>query len=77
MKIINSLAGKYDIDGFTLSGGDPFYQPDALSELLPELNKISCDVLIYTGYLYDELLRKYSGLLEQIAVLIDGPYVGL
>ena len=26
------------IDGFTLSGGDPFFQPDALRELLPRLN---------------------------------------
>lgn len=75
MKVINRLAGEYSIDGFTLSGGDPFYQPDALRELLPELSKISSDVFIYTGYLYDELLRKYSGLLQQIAVLIDGPYI--
>lgn len=75
MKIVDGLAEKYHVDGFTLSGGDPFYQPDALSELLPELNEISRDILIYTGYLYDELLRKHSGLLKQIAVLIDGAYV--
>lgn len=75
MKMINSIAEKYNIDGFTLSGGDPFYQPDALRELLPELNKISRDILIYTGYLYDEILRKYPGLVEQTAVLIDGAYI--
>ncbi|MBQ9358122.1 MAG: radical SAM protein [Abditibacteriota bacterium] len=63
------------IDGFTLSGGDPFYQPEALEELLPALNRISGDILVYTGYLYEELKDRYPGLLEQISVLVDGEYI--
>lgn len=75
MKIITRIAEKHRIDGFTLSGGDPFFQPDALGELLPELNRISRDILVYTGYLYDGLMKKYPELMQHIAVLIDGPYV--
>ncbi|MBP5274231.1 MAG: radical SAM protein, partial [Abditibacteriota bacterium] len=63
------------IDGFTLSGGDPFFQPDALRELLPRLNGISGDVLVYTGYSYEELRGRYPDILSGIAVLIDGEYV--
>lgn len=75
MKMINAIAKENLIDGFTLSGGDPFYQPDALTELLPELNKVSKDILVYTGYFYDEIYKKYPEILKQIAVLIDAPYV--
>ncbi len=75
LKIISSIAAKHSVDGFTLSGGDPFYQPDALRELLPELNRISRDVLVYTGYEYYEIMRKYPELMKYIAVLIDGPYI--
>ena len=60
------------MDGFTITGGDPFYQPDALRELLPLLETISPDILVYTGYLREELPED---ILQHIAVLIDGRYV--
>ena len=75
MKIVMRIVEQHQADGFTLSGGDPFYQPDALRELLPSLNAISRDILIYTGYFYEDLARKYPDILSQTAVLIDGPYI--
>lgn len=75
MQLIGRLKEQYPIDGFTLTGGDPFLQPDALRELLPRLTGINGDILVYTGFLYEELTGKYDDILSQIAVLIDGPYI--
>ena len=63
------------IDGFTLTGGDPFAQPEALAELLPRLREISPDILVYSGWQRQELEDRHPDLLSGIAVLIDGPYL--
>ena len=64
-----------DAQGITISGGEPFDQPDALRVLLQKLRGISGgDVLVYSGYLFNELtewLDANSGLVD---VLISGPY---
>src|SRR5574344_1015265 len=74
--LVDSVAKVHKIEGFTLTGGDPFLQPDALRELLPSLNKISSDILVYSGYEKSELENLgYLDILAQIAVLIDGRYV--
>lgn len=73
-KIIEPLIENQNIDGFTITGGDPFFQPEGLKELLPYLYSISHDVLVYTGYQYEDLQRKHKDLLRYIAVLIDGKY---
>lgn len=75
IRMIRQIADEHHVDGFTLTGGDPFYQPDALQELLPELEKISDDILVYTGYLLEDVRDRYKELLKYIAVLIDGPYL--
>lgn len=75
MKLIQDIATHYPIDGFTLTGGDPFLQPEALSELLPLLHNYSNDILIYTGYYYEDIADKYSHLVSQASVIIDGPYI--
>ena len=72
MELINLICSEKDVDGFTITGGDPFYQPDVLRELLPRLVEISADILVYTGYSYEELPRD---ILRYIAVLIDGKYI--
>ena len=75
MRLIQDIATHYPIDGFTLTGGDPFFQPEALNELLPLLHNYSDDILIYTGYYYEDIFDKYSHLVKQAAVIIDGPYI--
>ncbi len=79
LKMINAIRdtrGAGSIDGFTLTGGDPFEQPEALRELLPRLREISADILAYTGFRLRELRnRGYRDILDQLAVVIDGPYV--
>lgn len=75
MNLIFQICNAHSVDGFTLTGGDPFLQPQALAQLLPELRKISKDVLVYTGFEYEEVNHSYPELVSQIGVLIDGKYV--
>ena len=75
MDLIKPIVEKGTIDGFTLTGGDPFLQPEALEELLPLLTDISSDILCYTGFNYEELKDSYGNILKNIAVLIDGKYI--
>lgn len=68
------------IDGVTISGGEPFIQIDELHQLIKYLkDKNINDILVYTGYTYEELKKqnnlKINDILENIAVLIDGEYI--
>lgn len=75
MNLIDAVAKDNKIDGFTLTGGDPFLQPDALKELLPRLQEYSRDILCYSGYEEIELREKYPDIVDNLAVLIDGKYI--
>ena len=55
LKMIRSIT--YPIDGFTISGGEPFLNPKALEALVRQLVEINDDILIYTGYTLDEIGR--------------------
>jgi anaerobic ribonucleoside-triphosphate reductase activating protein len=71
---------KQPIDGLTITGGEPFAQPEALHELVRRfIAEYSDDILIYSGYTLEELKAQNSftvnGILEKIAVLIDGKYI--
>jgi len=67
------------IKGVTLSGGDPFYQPEAAAIIAREFHARGKDVWAYTGFLWEELLISGDtakiDLLSQCDVLIDGPFV--
>ena len=70
------------IQGVTISGGDPFFQPEALFDLLVSLRKMQPDIsiLVFTGYLLAQLenrkeWRGLSAYMPLIDVLIDGLYI--
>lgn len=71
-ELVMQIAKKHPIDGFTITGGDPMYQAEALQKLILLLRNISTDILVYTGYKRNELPRES---LNGIAVLIDGEYI--
>ena len=66
------------VDGFTISGGEPFTQAAELCELIDQLRETAdLEVLVYTGYLLEELQQQggdAAALLQRIDLLIDGPY---
>jgi len=73
-----------DIEGITISGGEPFMQAGALVCLIEQIRKKkNVGVIVYTGYTLEKLHRKsvsedarnIQRLLEQTDLLIDGPYI--
>lgn len=74
-KLIRTVASENEIDGFTITGGDPVEQADELTNLLTRVADISQDVILYTGYQIKELTSEVQiKLLDRISVLIDGEY---
>ncbi len=72
LKLIKSIADEHVVDGFTITGGEPFYQKEELKSLIRFLKQITDDIIVYTGYKKDDITPEY---LENISVLIDGEYV--
>jgi len=63
-----------DCQGITITGGEPFDQQAALSELLLFLRPYNLSVLVYSGYPYHKLEQKKEILEGLVDVLISEPY---
>lgn len=67
-----------EIDGFTISGGEPFDQPEALQALVREIrlrfDSARVDVLLYSGYSWRRLRARHPEVLLLVDVVISGPY---
>ena len=64
--------------GVTLSGGEPFSQPEEHAQLAQLLHQNGYEVAAYTGYTFEQLLEgtpQQRHLLENIDVLVDGPFL--
>lgn len=78
---VEELAQKLLDDPFTnitYSGGDPMYQAEAFTELSRLIRERSQKTIwCYTGFTYEALLKNpvQRALLEQVDVLVDGPFV--
>jgi anaerobic ribonucleoside-triphosphate reductase activating protein len=85
-EITDSLAPAY-ITGLTVLGGEPF-EPENQSEVLRLLKAVRAEypkksIWCFTGYLFDKdllgnmchTLPHTRELLEQIDVLVDGPFI--
>lgn len=76
-EIINNILNSKHIDGVTFSGGDPFYQPKEFAYIAKALHKNNINILSYTGFTYEKIVndKNMKDLLENIDVLVDGPFV--
>lgn len=66
------------LDGITLTGGEPFCQPEACAEIARGAHALGLNVWTYTGYLFENLLNGAEGqreLLKNTDVLVDGPFL--
>ena len=68
--------------GITLSGGEPFLQPRALSLVAKEAKEHDLDVWCYTGFRFERLINRDNpsyieniNLLKYIDVLVDGKFI--
>lgn len=79
-EITRRIPKDLSVDGLTISGGEPFDQSEGIAELVRWFEKnYGGDILIFTGYTYEELVsredKSIQDILGRIAVLVDGPYV--
>lgn len=69
------------LKGITLSGGDPIVQAGELVELCRQVHALGKDVLLYTGYTYEELQQMaqerpdITRLLAEVDTLVDGRFI--
>lgn len=64
--------------GVTFSGGDPMYQPEGFAELARAIRQRTPqkDIWCYTGFTFEHLINPHQlELLEEIDVLVDGPFI--
>jgi anaerobic ribonucleoside-triphosphate reductase activating protein len=70
-----------DIDGVTISGGEPFDQPGALVELLLGLHAWrvetgrEIDILCYSGRGWEELQREFAIQLNLLDAMVAEPFI--
>lgn len=63
-------------DGITISGGEPFDQPDALFELTARIrSKSDADILVFTGYPWTIVGDMVASSGAPIDALVTGPFV--
>ena len=78
-QLLEMLDGNPLLRGMTFSGGEPFCQPAPLALLAAQVHERGKDVVCYTGYTLDQLLTMpdphIRALLEQVDILVDGPYI--
>lgn len=69
------------ISGVTFSGGEPFAQARAFAALAEKVKGLGLDIVTYTGYTFEELLKLSADdqdikrLLELSDLLVDGPFL--
>lgn len=79
--ILDWCATHEDVDGVTITGGEPFEQPEALAELLDGLNEWRkglpqpVDFLSYSGMRRVRIERDHPGLLARLDAFIPEPFV--
>lgn len=76
-EIIEKMEGNPLTDGITLTGGEPFMQPEACLALSRAAHARGLNVWAYSGFKYEQLLERPNcrELLGDIDVLVDGPFI--
>lgn len=73
-RLTEEIVDQQEIEGITISGGEPFLQQPALCELIRKVKEQkNIGVIIYTGMKYDDI--KDTDLAKQADLIIDGEYV--
>ena len=69
----------YQIEGITMLGGEPILQAEGLAYIAEWCRNHQLSVIVFTGYLYQELLKMNNShvlkLLNFADILVDGPFM--
>lgn len=65
-----------DVEGLSLSGGEPLQQPEAAAALLDAARALGLSTLAFSGYTIEEIRELPGGpdVLARLDVLVDGRY---
>lgn len=78
--IVDMIKSNPLLRGITLSGGEPFMQADKLVKLIDKVKDTKLDIITYTGFKYEDLVRNANSendfleLLNRTDILIDGEF---
>lgn len=78
-KILEEIFHNPVLGGVTFSGGEPFCQAEGLLPIAEEVKERGIHLMIYTGYLLEDLQKMENAsvqrLLELADILVDGPFI--
>ncbi len=78
-RLANSILGVPNIEGLTVTGGEPFEQPAAVGDLCRMVKEKGLSIMVFTGWTYESICRSddpdVKSLLEQADLLVDGPFL--
>lgn len=78
--LVKKILSNFNNSGVTFSGGEPFWQATALTEVAKKVKAAGLNVMSFTGFTLERLQSEYAPansreLLEQLDILIDGAFV--
>lgn len=72
--LVHEILSQPDIEGITISGGEPFLQQKALCELIDTLrSQRDLGIIVYTGRRYEEIAD--TPLAKRCDLIVDGEYI--
>ncbi len=80
-QIIQKFTKNPMLDGITLSGGEPFIQPEPCIQLAQAAKEMGFTVWVYSGYTFEDVYQgsktnpHWHLLLHACDMLVDGPYI--
>jgi anaerobic ribonucleoside-triphosphate reductase activating protein len=78
-EMIQKSKTENNIEGVSFIGGEPMLQAEGFADVAKWCHKNDLSVLVFTGFLYQELLNMHNTfvdtLLANIDLLVDGPYL--
>lgn len=82
-RLLKATAATNGHGNVTISGGEPFSQAEAVSELVSHLREHGIkNIILYTGYTWEYLFDPYRRdadiireLLSKLDILVDGPFI--
>lgn len=72
--LVDDIINTSEIEGITISGGEPYLQSEALVRLILEIKKIKdLGIILYTGFNFSEI--EENVLTNLCDLIIDGEYI--
>ncbi len=79
-QLVENILANPRNQGVTFSGGEPFWQAPALTNVARQVKAAGLTVMAFTGFTLEQLRSPYGpagaeDLLHELDILVDGPYI--